>query len=106
VTGITVLVGYRSGTISLPGTGAASTVSARVKNKPANVIAAVNDLDYAMREVLSRSAVIPFGRLFTIDFDSCQGAAAPTAADFGCQVEGCANSFGNVDGCTCQVSIP
>ncbi|HVM96124.1 MAG TPA: hypothetical protein VMT89_07030 [Candidatus Acidoferrales bacterium] len=106
VTGITVLVGYRSGTISLPGTGAASTVGARVKNKPSNVIAAVNDLDYALRVVLSRSTTIPAGRLFTVDFDGCQGAVAPTAASFGCHVEQCANTFGNVQGCTCSVAFP
>ncbi|HVM97976.1 MAG TPA: DUF4215 domain-containing protein [Candidatus Acidoferrales bacterium] len=104
VTGITVLVGYRSGTISLPGSGSASSVGARVKNKPSNVIAAVNDLDYALRVVLSRSTEIPQGRLFTVDFDSCQGATTPTASSFGCHVEGCANTFGNVSGCSCSVT--
>ncbi|MBI1815670.1 MAG: hypothetical protein HYR72_11870 [Deltaproteobacteria bacterium] len=106
MSGITVLVGYRSGTVSLPGSGSASSVGSRVKNKPSNAISAVNDSDYALRVVLSRSAAIPPGRLFTIDFDSCQGAAALAVTDFGCTVEGCANVFGAVQGCTCTVGTP
>ncbi|MBI3783287.1 MAG: hypothetical protein HY270_07790 [Deltaproteobacteria bacterium] len=104
VTGITVLVGYRSGNISLPGSGSASTVGARVKNKPANAIVAANDLDYALRVVISRSSALPAGRLLTIDFDSCQGGTVPTAAEFGCSVQGCANTFGSVPGCSCSVA--
>ncbi|HVN87594.1 MAG TPA: hypothetical protein VMW17_22385 [Candidatus Binatia bacterium] len=106
VSGITVLVGYKSGTVSLPGKGNAATVSARIKNKPSNVIFSAFDLDYALRTVLSRSTPIPLGLLYTIDFDSCTGATAPTAADFGCTVEGCANQFGDVSGCTCAVTQP
>jgi len=104
VTGVTVLMGYRSDRVSLPGSGTGP--AARVKNKPANAIAAINDLNYAIRVVLSRSVAFPPGRLFTVDFDSCQGATAPTAADFGCTVEGCSNSNGNIQGCTCTVTTP
>lgn len=106
VSGITVLVGYKSGTVSLPGTGSASSVSSRIKNKPSNVIFSSFDLDYALRTVISRSTPIPPGRLYTVDFDSCTGATAPTAANFGCAVEGCANQFGDVSGCTCAVLAP
>lgn len=105
-TSVTVLVGYRSDIVSIPGTGTASSVSARVKNKPPNSIPGVNDLDYGLRVVLSRSAPIAAGRLFTVDFDTCGGAGAPTAADASCIVEGCATGFGPLDGCTCTVSGP
>jgi hypothetical protein len=44
------------------------------------------------------------GRLFTIDFDSCQGTMPVTSADFGCQIESCGSSFGTIDGCTCTVT--
>ena len=44
--------------------------------------------------------------VFTIDFDSCTGASAPTINDFGCTVSGCANVNGAVDGCTCTVTAP
>jgi hypothetical protein len=105
VSGLTLLVGYKSGTISLPGSGAASSVGSRIKNKPANTIFAYNDLDYALRTVLSTSAAFNSGQLYTIDFDSCQGAAAPTLANFACTVEGCSNTFGTVTGCSCSVSF-
>lgn len=105
VSGLTLLVGYKSGTVSLPGSGAASTVGSRIKNKPSNTIFAFNDLDYALRTVLSRSSGFSSGQLYTIDFDSCQGAAAVTIADFACTVEGCSNTFGTVIGCTCSVSF-
>lgn len=106
VSGVTILVGYRSDVVSLPGTGAAPSVASRVKNKPSNAIGAVNDLDYALRVVLSRSAPFAPGRLFTIEFDSCDGATPPDANNFGCTVEGCSNTFGNLDGCTCTVTVP
>ena len=104
MTGVKVLVGYRSGTLSIPGSAGASSVTARVKNKPAGAIVAVNDLDYALRVVLASSTDFPSGRLFTIDFDSCQGSAAPTAANVACTVEDCSSTFGKVSGCTCSVS--
>jgi hypothetical protein len=78
----------------------------RIKNTPPATIVGVTDLDYAVRVVLTRSTQLTPGAVFTIDFDTCQGAAAPTAADFGCNVTGCASSFGNVDGCTCAVTNP
>jgi hypothetical protein len=105
VSGLTLLVGYKGGTVSLPGSGAASSVGSRIKNKPSNIIFAFNDLDYALRTVLSTSAGFNSGQLYTIDFDSCQGAAAPTLANFACTVEGCSNTFGTVTGCSCSVTF-
>jgi hypothetical protein len=106
VTAATVLVGYKSNIVSLPGTGSASTVRQRVKNTPSNSIVQVNDLDYALRIVVGRGIGIPAGRLATIDFDSCQGAAAATPADFGCTVEGCGDGSGPIPGCTCTITTP
>jgi hypothetical protein len=65
-----------------------------------------NDLDYALRVVLSRAGGLPTGRLFVVDFDSCAGAAAPTTADLACTVTGCSNSSGPISGCTCSVLNP
>jgi cysteine-rich repeat protein len=102
---VTVLVGYRSDHVSIPGAGSASTVTGRVKNKPMNSILGVNDLDYAVRVVLTRSSQIPPGRLFTVDFDSCAGATV-ASSDVSCSVAGCASSFGAIEGCTCAVAGP
>jgi hypothetical protein len=103
---VTVLVGYRGDLVSLPGSGAVSSVRTRVKNLPSNSFPAVNDLDYALRVVVSRGAGVSPGRLFTVDFDSCQSAVVPTEADFGCAIEGCGSSSGPVDGCSCSTSAP
>jgi hypothetical protein len=100
----TVRVAYRSTLVSLPGSGSAP--ASRVTLRPPNSIVAVNDLDYALRVVITRSGAITPGRLFNVNFDRCGGAAAPTPSDFACTVEGCASSFGDVAGCTCQVVTP
>lgn len=98
---MTVLIGYKSDRVSLPGTRTA--VGSRVKNRPSSSIVTANDLDYALRVVVTRQGSLSPGRLFTVDFDSCRDAAAVMATDFGCAVEGCASSFGTVEGCTCSV---
>lgn len=96
--------GYRSNRVSLPGSGSAA--GARIKNRPSGTSQLVNDLNYAVRVLIQGlgGATVPNGRLFTIDFDSCQGAMSVTPADFGCQIESCGSSFGPVDGCTCTVT--
>jgi len=101
---ITVQVAYRSSLVSLPGSGSAP--GARVTNRPSNSIVSINDLDYALRVVVTRSGAITPGRLFNVNFDRCASAAAPTPADFVCTVQGCASSFGEVAGCTCTVVTP
>jgi len=104
VTATSALVGYRSNRVSLPGSGASP--GSRVKNRPTGTSQLVNDLNYAVRVVIQASSgnSIPDGRLFTVDFDSCQGQAAVTPADFGCQIETCGSSFGSISGCTCTVT--
>lgn len=106
VNGATLVLAYRSRLVSLPGSGSDRSVRSRVKDTPANAIVAVNDRDYALRIVLARAAGIPAETIATVDFDGCQGASAPTVADFACVVEGCASAFGNVDDCACSVSLP
>ena len=46
------------------------------------------------------------GRLFTVDFDGCTGAATPVVSDLFCTVLDCGSSFGSVNGCTCVVTTP
>ena len=103
---LAALVGYRSNRVSLPGSG--SGAASRVKGRPSGTSQLVNDLNYAVRVLIQAQAgaTIPNGKLFTVDFDSCQGAMPVTPADFGCQIESCGNSFGPIDGCTCTVRLP
>jgi hypothetical protein len=103
---LTARVGYRSDRVSLPGTG--SGAASRVKNRPTGTSQLVNDLNYALTVLIQSQAggSVPSGRLFTIDFDTCQGAAAVTTADFACSIESCASSSGPIDGCICTVTLP
>ena len=106
--GITVLVDYPDGKVSIPGSGAVPSVRARILMLPNGAFAAPNDLDYALREsiAVSSGSLTP-GRLFEIQFDVCQGAPVATAADFTCTVESASDAFGNtVGGVTCAVSAP
>jgi len=103
----TVLLGYRSNRVSIPGTGGATTVRQRVTfPSPLPNTIGVNDLDYALRVVVGRTAGIADGLLFTVKFDRCTGAPAVTVADFGCNVEACAGGGGPIVGCTCHVTVP
>jgi cysteine-rich repeat protein len=100
-TTVSVVVGYRSDRVNLPKTGAGS----RVKNRPTGSSQLVNNLQYAVRVVLT-GASLPNGQLFTIDFDSCTETDPVTPADFGCTVDSCGSSAGPISGCTCSVTTP
>jgi len=65
-----------------------------------------NDLDYAIRLVVGRTAGLANGLLATVRFDRCSGAPAVTAADFGCTMEACAGTGGDISGCICTVVAP
>jgi len=101
----TVLVGYNSTKLSLPGTATATTVRQRVvAGPPVPQAFTPNDKDYAVQVLISRNT--PLGQLFTATFDRCSGAPAPTLAELSCSVLSCAQGGGGVSGCTCAVSLP
>ena len=103
-TGVTMLIGYRSDLLSLPGSGLAASVRQRVVYPPPSpFVSNANDLDYALRLIVSRTGGFTPGLFATVTFDRCQGSPSAAAADFGCTVEGCAGSTGPIDGCTCSV---
>jgi hypothetical protein len=103
----TTLLGYRSDRVSVPGSGNVLSVRQRVVVPPPlpNTIA-INDLDYAVRVVIGRTAGLTAGLLYTVNFDTCQGAAAVAAQDFACTMEACAGAGGAITGCTCTVVAP
>ena len=103
----TTLLGYRSDRISIPGSGNVLSVRQRVVfPAPLPNTIAINDLDYAVRVVLGRTAGIAAGLLYTATFDTCQGAPAVHAEDFACTMEACAGAGGAITGCTCTVVEP
>jgi len=81
----------------------AASVIMAVKNRPTQITFSAFDFDYALHVVINRNGGLSPGRLFTVDFTKCMGAANPTPADFGCSVS-CANNNGPVDGCSCAVT--
>jgi hypothetical protein len=104
VSSITVLLGYDSRRVSLPGEAGAESVTKRLGDRQGKAIVVTNDLGYALRAVFTRPGGIDSGRLFSIAVDACTGAPAPSTTDFGCIIEGCAAASGRVAGCGCHVT--
>jgi hypothetical protein len=103
-TAVTVLVGYRSDRLGIPGSGGETAVRARLQPLAPDTRLTPNDLGYALRVVaLSNQAFAP-APLFAVEFDTCRGAAAASAADLSCVVEGCASSGTPIRDCRCAVS--
>ena len=102
---LSILVGYRSDRVSLPGNANQSTVGQRVTERPSGTFI-VNDLNYALRTVMGGTNPKPSGKLYAVEFDLCRNAPAPTTDDFGCTVEGCSDAFGPIPGCVCTVENP
>ncbi len=106
-TSLSVLIGYNSARLSIPGSGTAGTVSGRVTAPPPAPFPFIrNDLNYGLRVVMSRTSPFQAGTFLTVTFDQCQGAPAPTAADLACTIEGCAGLGGEISGCSCAVNAP
>jgi cysteine-rich repeat protein len=104
VEGITVFVDYPEGKVSLPGSGGSLGTGAITDLAGTGV---PNDLDYALIEGIVSGSPIALGKLFTIHFNDCSGATAPTAGNFSCAVTDSSDDLGNtVPGLTCSVTIP
>lgn len=103
-TAATILLAYDSGRLSIPGSGSDASVRQRVRPPaPLPQSFAVNDLNYAVRVVITRST--PLAVLFSASFDVCEGATG-SLAYVACIVEGCAAGAGPVRGCSCSVRSP
>jgi cysteine-rich repeat protein len=97
VASISVLVDYPEGKVSIPGSANQPSVLARISGLPASTTSSTNDLDHALREVVTKSTpftTIPVGQLFIVDFETCSGAPAAVAGDYSCTVLGASNQFG------------
>ncbi len=107
-----VFVNYPDAKVSLPGTGNATSVRSRITTLPTGFVHTANDLDYAIREVLSPSLpgnVLNGSTLFKAQYDRCSGAALPAAGEYGCTVEQVGSPSGtslNPAQFTCSITIP
>lgn len=91
---LTLFLKYPDGTVGLPGLGNANSVRNRISGLPStppnNFSFTANDLDYALRMVISPStvgAVLSPGLVFQASFDLCLNASVPSPAQFTCTVE-------------------
>jgi hypothetical protein len=106
VSAVAVRVDYPAHLVRLPGTGKDESVKRRVGNVWRNSLTTIEDTDSALRVVIGRKDGIATGELFTVEFNACVDADKPANEDFTCTLEGCANSAGAVEGCTCTVAVP
>jgi len=107
ITAVAIDLAYRSDQVQLPGTANAQTVRARITGLPAGGQSIINDRDYSVRIVKSRTEPLPEGLLFNVEFDLCNGAAAPAADDVSCVVASCSDEFSlAVSDCLCTIIAP
>jgi hypothetical protein len=106
VTSVTFFVRYADGQVGLPGTGIVPSVQPRIQMRQQGVGYIGNDLDYALRVVVTATAGLTQQPAFSISFDDCTDADPPTAGQFRCIIEGCATEFGTIEGCECSVELP
>lgn len=105
ITAVVVDLAYRSELLSIPGTGNTASVRERFTNLPTGGQTSINDRDYNVRVVKSRTIALPQDRLFSVSFDTCAGTAIPILSDLSCTVASCSDEFSlPVDDCTCSVS--
>jgi cysteine-rich repeat protein len=104
--GMTVFVEYPDGVVQIPGTGTDASVGARAINRSPGLATFV-DRDYGLRASINGSNAWTPNRMFTINFDNCQGVPPPVVGDFTCTVAKATNtSFVEITGVTCAVTLP
>ncbi|MBI3783286.1 MAG: hypothetical protein HY270_07780 [Deltaproteobacteria bacterium] len=106
--GATIFVRYPDGVVGIPGSANDDSVLSRLSDLPGNAFVTPNDLDFAVRVVLvsTDQLALSTSPLFSIDFDTCAGAAAATVGQFTCIVEDAADTALNkVTGATCSVAL-
>jgi len=102
-----ILVAYHSARLSLRGINNDATVRQQFKGTPSNSVLSVTDLGYAADVTVTRAqGFVNNAQLFTVDFDSCQGAAAPALTDLSCTVLECSGQTGMIANCRCTIRNP
>jgi cysteine-rich repeat protein len=110
VAGMTVLLDYPEGKVIVPGSGghppSGSVPVTVITGLPAGAVGNINDFEHVFREVVASGSGFPEGQLFVANFESCQGATAPSAGEFTCTVLDASDAFGlDVVGVTCTVEV-
>lgn len=107
VTAVSLDLNYRSDQVQIPGSANNATVRARITGLPTGGQSIINDRDYGVRIVKSRTDPLPQGELFQVEFDVCAGAATPTVDDLACVISSCSDEFSlPVPSCSCTILVP
>lgn len=93
----TVLLSYPDGSVDLPN----GSERARITARGGVALTLEQDFQHALRVRINRVQGIPSADVFSVSFDTCQGAALPSADDFTCSVLAC----DGVSGCNCTVQL-
>jgi len=108
VAALTTFLRYPDGVVRIPGSGNDAAVESRLTPLIGGLSATPNDLDYALRYLVfsPEFAAITPGELYSLVFDRCEGAPAPSISDFTCVVEDAADTqFNAVDGVFCSAQF-
>ena len=99
--GVSISLGYQHAL--LPGGG--TDPAARVSNVQTGAVPQVNDTNDAVIISVVDLSGLTSGDLFTVQFDTCNGQAAPIIADFGCVVRSASDLSGGeiFDDVSCSV---
>ncbi len=112
---VVTLLDYPDGTVTIPGIGGAASVGARIAVVPTGFSKTANDLDYALRVLISSAtgAVLTPGQTYRVSFDLCFNKTPPPATAFTCQVLQAATSGSpsqdidlGTNPMSCSVTIP
>lgn len=101
VEGITIYLDYPEAKVKVPGSGSSIAVQNAVA--ATNGVSTPNDLDYAIRTLVTDAGPLPAGAILDITVQRC--GALPAPSEFNCRVESATAAGGvSVFGPTCSVT--
>lgn len=108
IAGFKIRLGYPDDVVTIPGQRDEATVKERVTILHEKFLASVNDQGTYVQIVAASGStdIEENGPVLAIEFDRCQGGAAPNASEFTCEVLDASDAMGiDARGVTCSVAI-
>jgi cysteine-rich repeat protein len=117
IAGLTLILNYPEQKVFMPPAGPQTTIGAAnftPLHPPAEVLIRGADLapagstgsGHAVRGIMGDDAAVPAGPIFRLNFQNCQGAAAPLAGEFNCAIVNAVDQGTNpISGVTCSASL-
>ena len=108
VGGLVIALDYPETAVRIPGTGGDAQVTGRVTIIPSG-LTTITDRDYEVQVTVAGFPSIDPGDFFSVSFDDCDAATAPTLDQFACIVKSASDDSGNQDitaDVKCSVTSP